>query len=123
MTDKTTINEVKIVRGESGWVLFFAEDDIYVPAKLHGRTELSEILELARGLLSGQPASANTAPKPDADGWIEWKGGENPAPGSRVEYKCRDGYTSKWDADKLAWSHSVSKTSSGDVIAYRVVSP
>ena len=40
---------------------------------------------------------------PAADGWIEWKGGENPAPGKMVDYILRNGYKSNNEAVLLHW--------------------
>ena len=31
--------------------------------------------------------------RPDADGWMPWSGGENPAPGQRVQWRTRHAAT------------------------------
>ena len=61
-------------------------------------------------------------PAPDADGWIEWNGGECPvADGALVACKIRTG--KEWrngkaiKADVLRWSHT---GSTADIIAYRL---
>ena len=58
--------------------------------------------------------------KPNDDGWIEWAGGENPAPGKRVNVKFRDGKISddKEKSELWIWDHADLKS---DIIAYRVV--
>jgi hypothetical protein len=56
----------------------------------------------------------------DEGGWIPWLGGENPAVGKRVDFKCRDGGISvSWASSTcLAWSHNGGV---GDIVAYRIV--
>ena len=56
----------------------------------------------------------------DANGWIPWFGGENPAVGKRVDYKLRqegEPHTNV-GADYLRWGHN---GSSGDITRYRIV--
>lgn len=61
---------------------------------------------------------AKNAPKADADGWIEWGGGECPVAESRiVEVKYRDGDKGTAAAYELWWTHSLG---SSDIIAYRI---
>lgn len=58
-------------------------------------------------------------PQPDAEGWIEWKGGECPVhPEAMVMVRFRDGWEDKWLAGSMRWNHS---KSTDDIIAYRVV--
>lgn len=70
------------------------------------------------------------APKPEADDWIEWKGGECPVPdGTLVDVRYRDGqeqfglpanelYDTPRYAASAFWNHDGLKN---DIIAYRVV--
>lgn len=58
--------------------------------------------------------------KPDADGWIEWKGGECPVDDCEVvQYRMRDGQTGKNSAGGLDWGFEV-HTQSYDIVAYRL---
>lgn len=60
------------------------------------------------------------APKPDADGWIPWHGGENPVPGKMVECMLSAGHRFRCAADSLSWRHN---GDCGGIVAYRVVEP
>jgi hypothetical protein len=53
------------------------------------------------------------------DGWIEWHGGDCPAPGARVGVALRGAseYVTT-NADSLSWRHT---GGSGDVVRYRVL--
>lgn len=55
---------------------------------------------------------------PDEEGWIEWNGGENPAPGATVEYRMRGGDSYEDEANNLRWNAC---GWAGDIVAYRVV--
>lgn len=58
---------------------------------------------------------------PDADGWIEWKGGACPvAPETPVQIKIRSSITTAGhlEAREYRWSHI---GSDGDIVAYRVL--
>ena len=64
--------------------------------------------------------------EPDADGWIEWKGGECPLRGGidglSIEYRTASGdieVATEWDILELGWIH---QGTYDDVEAYRVVS-
>lgn len=65
-----------------------------------------------------QPAAS----KIDADGWIDWTGGENPAAGRRVDVRFRDGraHTNQpsenwnWQRNDVQLDHSF------DIVAYRL---
>lgn len=62
-------------------------------------------------------------PKSDADGWIEWNGGECPVGGGCVvSYKMRDGKTFKCGepAREVRWNYNLTTT---DIIAYRLHNP
>ena len=56
----------------------------------------------------------------DEEGWIPWFGGENPAVGTRVEYKLRDSQQSCEDfgSECLGWSH---QNNDGEITHYRIV--
>ncbi|MBO15574.1 MAG: hypothetical protein CME87_08830 [Herbaspirillum sp.] len=59
--------------------------------------------------------------EPDADGWIEWKGGECPVPDStivKVRFRSNDESARPCRADWHAWDHVGARS---DIIAYRVV--
>jgi hypothetical protein len=63
-------------------------------------------------------------PSPDADGWIEWRGGECPVPsGVRIEIRLRNGVTGVIsDPRRLRWAyHLTSVGLDNDIIAYRIV--
>ena len=56
---------------------------------------------------------------PDAEGWIPWHGGENPAVGKIVCIKCRvGGVPVNFASNNLDWRR---KESDGDIVAYRIV--
>lgn len=62
-------------------------------------------------------------PAPDADGWVEWKGGECPIEddGDTIEYKMKiNDEIYKDRAFDLEWSHEGEDT---DIIAYRLHKP
>lgn len=62
-------------------------------------------------------------PAPDADGWIEWKGGECPVDGECiVSYKMRDAATFRRGepASEVRWQHN---GTASDIIAYRLHKP
>lgn len=80
-------------------------------------------LSLAGEFVTFTPA--DTIPNIDADGWIEWHGGECPVPGGvQVAVRFQDGREpprgigQHWD-----WSHLPAQDSRacGNIIAYRVV--
>lgn len=59
--------------------------------------------------------------KTDADGWIDWPGGECPIDSAAfVDYKMRNGTVDTEDAHLLRWNHL---GFSGDIIAYRLHQP
>lgn len=64
-------------------------------------------------------------PAPDADGWIEWSGGECPLP-RMVEVVFRDGTKTKRAIQNILgdedWAHYTTDPD-GDIIAYRIVEP
>lgn len=70
-----------------------------------------------RALERSQPA-----PLADADGWIEWKGGECPVPSETlVKIKYRDGHvTHTGQASGWVWTHDFGDC---DIIAYRIATP
>jgi len=59
------------------------------------------------------------------NGWVEWKGGENPVPGQRVRFRMR-GFAKPSESedlsDRLAWNHPRS-CPAAHIIAYRLVTP
>lgn len=57
---------------------------------------------------------------PAGDGWIFWRGGENPCPGQIVEYQLRQGDVDRIRSDCLFWRHIGHPV---DIIAYRVIQP
>lgn len=67
-----------------------------------------------------------TAPTPgavlDADGWIEWHGGENPVGDALVEIRLRNGCTTTETASGFPWDHDET-TPYADIIAYRLARP
>jgi len=59
-----------------------------------------------------------------AEGWIEWKGGENPAPGKRVQVMGKFNEVSRIineeESKLLYWGH---RGWNSDIIAYRIIEP
>jgi hypothetical protein len=58
----------------------------------------------------------------DAEGnhWKDWKGGENPIPGRRVEFYRRDGDKVVYDnSNDCRWAH---RDSASDIVRYRPLS-
>ena len=71
--------------------------------------------ELERQLIGGIVAEN----RKEQDGWIEWFGGKNPAPGKKVEMRMRGGALSQAGAsDGLVWVHGLGDA---DIVAYRVI--
>ena len=63
-------------------------------------------------------AARATEPTADADGWIEWDGGDCPVPAdTRVEVRLCCGPEFKDVAESLRWD----RRGEGDIVAYRVV--
>lgn len=70
-------------------------------------------------------------PKVDADGWIEWKGGDCPiGSGSLIDVKYRDGHLqvgcragSRCDTELYATTHWGNSGGAADIIAYRLHKP
>ena len=65
---------------------------------------------------------------PADDGWIEWKGGENPMPGKRVDYKLRNKVEHyNCTANHLDWGWigqrgtSFPMRTEAEIIRYRIV--
>ena len=82
-----------------------------------------DVVSVAQQFLDwvNQPDETPAAtPAADADGWIEWNGGECPvAVGTRVMIKFRDGGSVRLPSpESLMWTH---EGNSADIIAYRVV--
>jgi hypothetical protein len=68
-------------------------------------------------LISEQISSSAGETQPDAEGWIEWKGGECPVPfGASIEVAFSGGVKTKGRA--FNWTHD---GGSFDIIAYRIV--
>lgn len=68
-----------------------------------------------------KPPVGQAKPAPDADGWIEWKGGACPVGSETPVYiKMRSGITraGSLEARRYRWSHI---GSDGDIVAYRVL--
>lgn len=79
----------------------------------------------ASGLFSVLPVCAFPQPKPsttpqiDNDGWIEWKGGDNPAAGKRIQVQFRKAKTNDAEpSEHYRWYHHQNDY---DIIAYRVI--
>lgn len=55
---------------------------------------------------------------PEYGDWIEWKGGENPVPGKKVQVKFdQKHYGPTCESDSVRWDH----VGGGDITSYRVV--
>lgn len=67
--------------------------------------------------IADEMSSARGENKP-SDGWIEWKGGQDPIEMPVIEVKTRNGETIRDYHNNFNWNHN----SAGlDIIAYRVV--
>lgn len=98
----------KDVFGDTVTILAIDENEAWVK-DVTGDRYSHELCELTR-----------IQPKPSADGdWIEWGGGENPAPGKTVEYKmCWGSMSYIGRAESLRWDKQDWDT---DIVAYRIV--
>lgn len=88
----------------------------YVAGLAKQRPELARLrAEIAR-------RAEQILPPGDAEGWIEWHGGECPTPpGSKFQYRLRDGGTGELLTNALAWEWR-HHNSPYDIVAYRLVS-
>ena len=84
--------------------------------------ELWDCSLLPRGFLRELTIDQIIGTEPDADGWIEWHGGECPVSGDAiVDAKTRCGARlSQVECALLAWDHL---GMAGDIIAYRIHQP
>lgn len=81
-------------------------------------------LTLAGEFVTFTPADElNAQSQPDADGWIEWKGGAQPVPnGTSLETLRRDGIVRHWSPEFITWSHDDKDVAEDkQIVAYRVV--
>lgn len=80
--------------------------------------------QTSTGHYTADAGAGKTASAADADGWIEWHGGECPVDSDAiVEVKYRKPSPFHFNNDRagyFAWSHD---GNSGDIIAYRMVHP
>lgn len=101
---------------------FWREEDHEVAGKMDGYYKHGEVIA------SREPI---TEPVPDADGWIEWNGGECPVgKGVLVDVKYRDGIEkynlpaditgARRDASQTFWDND---NYGSDIIAYRLSKP
>jgi len=86
------------------------KEDVFIPD--HGQAPCGE-----------RDEAADVQVAPLADGWVEWNGGENPIPGTTVEWRngSDDGATCL--ADELSgWNwHGHPELHPWRIVAYRVV--
>jgi len=86
------------------------------------------ILALAKGQKATAPADGSQV-EPSSTGagrhiplepppFIQWNGGENPAPGKVVEFRLRLGTTARRRSNELSWAHHGMMN---DIIAYRII--
>lgn len=73
-----------------------------------------------------RPPLGKAKAAPDADGWIEWKGGPRPVdPETMVQVRLRSDqpgcYRAPGPAKLLAWEHDLADPF-GDIVAYRIIS-
>jgi hypothetical protein len=83
------------------------------PLKIVRETSLEQNLQNL-----GVPASIV---KSDDSSWIPWSGGENPIPGKKVRFKCRDGYEDVHAADWIGWWIWNQEWNHDDIVAYKVI--
>lgn len=53
--------------------------------------------------------------------FIQWNGGENPAPGKVVDYELRGGRRGRAPSENLGWVHAPINDYAYDIIAYRII--
>jgi hypothetical protein len=114
-----------------GSLLFQAFKKSEESQRLEGQRGVNELLGaivylagavIAREAADRESAAVTQAPDADADGWIEWHGGECPVP-PHMTVECRMRFTDLsllvGKADKINWSHT-GLLAPTEVIAYRV---
>ena len=97
-----------------------------------GRDLLKEI-DAALGQRGAAPADGSQVEpsttgagrhNPSTPPFIQWNGGENPAPGKWVEWRLRDGFEGEDSSVNLDWRHPAfgdASTNINDIIAYRII--
>jgi hypothetical protein len=93
---------------------------------LNGRIKNHHQTVLSRAEFDKIVAEGAEHGKPDADGWIEWKGGERPVDGSAlVEVKLRNPSAGNIErirkADEFCWNSGFG--GGGEIISYRLHKP
>jgi len=58
---------------------------------------------------------------PSTPPFIQWNGGENPAPGKVVDYELRGGRRGRAPSENLGWVHAPINDYAYDIIAYRII--
>ena len=78
--------------------------------------------QVSTGHYTADTGAGKTASAADADGWIDWHGGECPVPkNALVDVKLRDNWVDECSsADNWQWKHFGNHT---DIIAYRLQNP
>lgn len=119
---------IKLKRDDLSECPFFADGEVehcmfwYELAPIPPKTAI----ELqAEEVVIPEPVQLVDDAKPDADGWIEWKGGECPVPdGTLVEVKFGNGHTdSRNTAGAWRWEWSEESPLSYSITAYRLHQP
>ncbi len=131
MTPQTPPTDRPLTAGD---VPLLREGDVLRCAEGQGRcaaliTDEYITLNIEGRLFSRVPPHFTFVSRPttsDAEGWIEWHGGENPVPGKKVNVRMR-GYslhdTAVWEADRQDWTYDPELGDAQDIIAYRIVRP
>ena len=120
--------DYRIREGICGWTIHDFGDGVQGEARAYSNTAdmLNGLAELLNDKIYigafGQRYRVpdSYVPTPAADGWIEWKGGENPAPGKMVDVDQRDGNGWRFrDSKLLLWKHLAHP--GHEIIRYRIV--
>lgn len=97
---------------EAGWAL----GELVDVAPWEKRQQIADIIARLGLALQAQSPSVESGRVEGA--WVQWNGGENPAPGKVVEVRFRDDDTTSDLADTFLWVH---EGRSYDIIAYRII--
>lgn len=89
-------------------------------SSMGGKAGIKKLADFALGNVDAAKPGADEAPKPDADGWIKWEGGECPVlKGVRVQVRLRNGDepVQSRPAERWVWTH---ERMGSDIMAYRL---
>ncbi len=111
------------MRGEFGdWIIRGVQGEVY-PCKPDIFAETyepagQEVTSPADGALEASSTLGTGGPIPSTPPFIQWNGGENPAPGKVAEVRYRGGAVYDGPSDTFSWAL---ERSVYDIIAYRII--